>query len=409
MLILHELHHIIYGHTRLFRNASIAHNIAFDSIINARLCQTWNSPGYIRFFRKLYKYPLFPEILLCPPLEWDVMEGKSEKIELERTRLIHQVGHEYAGKIIRLRDKLYSYKADVSYQEILDLLRLVSTEIIPVLLGNHNDKENEEQYPDAFESSRILLKMAANELEDNAKEYEKTSGNTSHTGYSTSGSQKTTCILPQQPRKKFLTALKKVFIKSKVYDKKGQGQCPHAATNLQSAVSVIPNPYDRSIYAKEMLLKTPQLLYTTYISTVSTDWERAGITHVYLDVSGSMLQELPWITAALQPLEETGFCRIFTFNIRVTALREKNIRKKVFCGGGTSISPILEHVINTSSQKCPAHIVILTDGDFSLPTQDLMARFLDTKTKIHGAITHRGKKYPLSSIAATMARMPPYL
>ena len=35
MLVMHELQHIILGHTRLFPRVTIAHNLAFDAIINA--------------------------------------------------------------------------------------------------------------------------------------------------------------------------------------------------------------------------------------------------------------------------------------------------------------------------------------------------------------------------------------
>ena len=37
MLIQHELHHVLLGHTRLFKRSTPQHNIAFDAIINAML------------------------------------------------------------------------------------------------------------------------------------------------------------------------------------------------------------------------------------------------------------------------------------------------------------------------------------------------------------------------------------
>ena len=38
MLVLHELHHVVLGHTRLFPRPTKAHNIAFDAVINAIIC-----------------------------------------------------------------------------------------------------------------------------------------------------------------------------------------------------------------------------------------------------------------------------------------------------------------------------------------------------------------------------------
>ncbi len=38
MLVMHELHHVLLGHTRLFPRATPLHNVAFDTVINALLC-----------------------------------------------------------------------------------------------------------------------------------------------------------------------------------------------------------------------------------------------------------------------------------------------------------------------------------------------------------------------------------
>src|SRR5687768_13082831 len=37
LLVMHELHHILLGHTRLFPRPTPAHNLAFDAVINAML------------------------------------------------------------------------------------------------------------------------------------------------------------------------------------------------------------------------------------------------------------------------------------------------------------------------------------------------------------------------------------
>ena len=47
-LLLHELHHILLGHTRLFQRATILHKIAFDAIINAMISR--QEPPYSSFF-----------------------------------------------------------------------------------------------------------------------------------------------------------------------------------------------------------------------------------------------------------------------------------------------------------------------------------------------------------------------
>src|SRR5512133_1253645 len=37
MLVMHELYHVLLGHTRLFPRATPAHNLAFDAVINSLL------------------------------------------------------------------------------------------------------------------------------------------------------------------------------------------------------------------------------------------------------------------------------------------------------------------------------------------------------------------------------------
>ena len=37
LLVMHELHHVLLGHTRLFRTPTRAHNLAFDALINSML------------------------------------------------------------------------------------------------------------------------------------------------------------------------------------------------------------------------------------------------------------------------------------------------------------------------------------------------------------------------------------
>ena len=50
LLVMHELWHIILAHTRMYPRATLAHNIAFDAIINAGLSRQFPGPEYRGFF-----------------------------------------------------------------------------------------------------------------------------------------------------------------------------------------------------------------------------------------------------------------------------------------------------------------------------------------------------------------------
>jgi hypothetical protein len=70
MLVMHELHHVLLGHTRLFPRATTADNLIFDAVINALLCRMFPKPEHTSFFTEFYSDAHFPECLLRPPAGW---------------------------------------------------------------------------------------------------------------------------------------------------------------------------------------------------------------------------------------------------------------------------------------------------------------------------------------------------
>jgi predicted metal-dependent peptidase len=67
MLVLHELHHVLLGHTRLFPRVTPVDNLVFDAVINALLCRMFPQPEHTSFFTDFYRDDVFPECLLRPP------------------------------------------------------------------------------------------------------------------------------------------------------------------------------------------------------------------------------------------------------------------------------------------------------------------------------------------------------
>src|ERR1035438_9609199 len=70
LLVLHELHHVILGHTRLFPRVNTIDNIVFDAVINAMLARTVGRTVGVGLFTQFYSYDKFPERLLRPPPGW---------------------------------------------------------------------------------------------------------------------------------------------------------------------------------------------------------------------------------------------------------------------------------------------------------------------------------------------------
>src|ERR1700757_4760678 len=67
MLIMHELHHVLLGHTRLFSCVTKVDNLVFDAVINALLCRMFPDRAYTSFFTDFYDENNFPACLLRPP------------------------------------------------------------------------------------------------------------------------------------------------------------------------------------------------------------------------------------------------------------------------------------------------------------------------------------------------------
>jgi predicted metal-dependent peptidase len=67
LLVMHELHHVLLGHTRMFPCATWAHNLAFDAVINSLLVLQHPERAYTSFFLEIYGAEKGVARLLAPP------------------------------------------------------------------------------------------------------------------------------------------------------------------------------------------------------------------------------------------------------------------------------------------------------------------------------------------------------
>ena len=132
MLVMHELHHVLLGHTRLFPRANEVDNLVFDAVINSLLCRMLPAPEHTRFFTDYYDDATFPSCLLRPPADWSpCAEGTSRPPAL-RDPEMDQAWYVYK--------QLYSSHG-ASYYDLYEVLnKEVSEEqaaAVP-LLGGHD-------------------------------------------------------------------------------------------------------------------------------------------------------------------------------------------------------------------------------------------------------------------------------
>ena len=71
MLVMHELHHVLLGHTTLFPTVTPEQNFVFDAVINGLISRMFPAPvSTLSFLTDYYPRRAFPSCLLRPPPGW---------------------------------------------------------------------------------------------------------------------------------------------------------------------------------------------------------------------------------------------------------------------------------------------------------------------------------------------------
>jgi hypothetical protein len=160
MLIMHELHHVLLGHTRLFPRVTRIDNLVFDAVINALLCRMFPAPEHTAFFTEFYDDRSLPGCLLRPPAGWTPRGAVPVPPGLEGE------GKKKIGRLRGVFRALYS-PAGAGYHELFDSLRAVLDEepaTSVVLLGDHAAHDGssssgslDERSPLLFEAVREIV------------------------------------------------------------------------------------------------------------------------------------------------------------------------------------------------------------------------------------------------------------
>lgn len=131
MLVMHELHHVLLGHTRQFRRATAVDNLVFDAVINALLCRMFPTPQHWGLLTDFYAANRFPQCLLRPSAGWTPDDDTVPLPPALQCRERWQAASAYRA--------LYS-RLGAGYQELYSALRLLVDEEeaanVP-LLGHH--------------------------------------------------------------------------------------------------------------------------------------------------------------------------------------------------------------------------------------------------------------------------------
>lgn len=341
MLVMHELHHILLGHTTLFKRVTKIDNFVFDAVINGLVCRMFPDEAHTNFFSDFYRADAFPECLLRPPPGWPnapvMAEGIAALPEPQR------------GLTDEVHRALYS-DAGASYKEVFDSLpkSLVSMSMEGVpLLGSHGDEdEGELLSPLLFDIVRDIVEQWP-QPPDPIR------------GRSLSDVLKQQNLSTRRPPASRHTLRRLI---RKVAGTGAAGTIRRVRTDLVDTSTPIPGFARRSLVQRalgfEPLLHSGQL-----------QWRRSTRTgervHVYLDVSGSMDGVKSALYGAVLDCQELVHPTVHLFSTRVADIGLNELRRGLcHSTGGTDIGCVAEHMATNRVRRA----LLVTDGWVGTPT-----------------------------------------
>jgi hypothetical protein len=367
LLILHELYHVILGHTRLFPRVTPLDNIVFDSVINSMLSRTVGRTVGTSLFTRINGYNSLPERLLRPPPGWpDEFEDAVAALPEKEQRII---GLLYGP----------DEPSNITYRDIYELLREeLSGCVLPdvLLLGSHGPEQD----------GNGLLKEAVRRIVEGWPP-----PTFRIAGRDEGRSAEDFWLRPADKagsafRKAFESALRKCGLRV------GRGTAVYrrqVTSSPRSVETVLPNVRDRRVHVLRVVLGRDPLFYRSEVSEQRPRSVRAPIVHLYLDISGSMTDSLPYLLAACRDPFKRGELKVFAFSTVVSQIKGHDLSKVPLKNTwGTDINALLEHVTGIPARRRPKVILIATDGYVGPGRSNLITSL--ARTRVVVALTDSG-------------------
>ena len=334
MLVMHELHHVLLGHTRLFPRHTIEDNFIFDAVINALLCRMFPKPEHTSFFTRFYRDDRYPECLLRPATDWT----PSGPVPVPPA--LAGIGMENVRQAYRA---LYS-ETGANYQELYDALRSVGVlgGDTVTLLGSHGP-EIEQLTGPLFDAVRSVVEHWPQPPSPIA-------------GRSWSELVGLSRVAVRPPSKRAVLGA----LLRKVAGPGVGGQPGLLSRGSLSVTSPVPARDRRGVVLRA--LGIPQLLYRQETSILRR--ASAERVHVYLDVSGSIGEWKGALYGAVLDCREIVHPAVHLFSTVIHDVSLAQLQRgECHTTGGTSIECVAAHM----AQHAVRRAVLLTDGAVGRP------------------------------------------
>jgi hypothetical protein len=383
MLVMHELHHVLLGHTTLFPTVTPEQNFVFDAVINGLICRMFPHPPFLSFLTDFYSAESFPSCLLRPPPGWP-----------EEPRIAPGVHALPAGVRCRAAEihlSLYS-EGGATYDEVANLLPhlLVDTNTQDVpLLGGHG--ESSATMGDLEQRSPVLFDIVRDIVERWPQPPDPIRGR------SLSELLKMTKVraTPTASARSVLRGLIR-----KIANLGASGDFRQPAFDTLTVPTPLPI-LSRRTAVLQALGQSP-LLFDGPIP-----WPRqihAGErVHVYLDVSGSMDTVKGALYGAILDCKSHVHRPIHLFSTKIADISLGELRQGVCKStGGTSIACVASHMQSNRIRRA----LIVTDGWVGTPR----GSHRETLSKVRLAVAFLGPTInttDLAEVANFTAHLPP--
>jgi hypothetical protein len=127
-----------------------------------------------------------------------------------------------------------------------------------------------------------------------------------------------------------------------------------------------------------------------------------GTVLVYLDVSGSMSNELPRLIVPLRKFVERGLATTWQFSTVVEPLPLEELRSgQVTTTGGTAVRSVLEHALK---QPNVSSVVLVSDGFVEETDASMIRKLRDRGITIESVVSDGGSLSPLDELG-TVTRL----
>lgn len=365
MLVMHELYHIVLGHTHLFKRHTQIDNIAFDAVINAILCRMFPEEEYISFFKEINTDASFPGCILRP------------------------AGKDTPAQFMPILKNLYLTDTG-TYFEVYECIaneleeKFKDGKLKYVLLGNHSENNDDMNNPLLKKMlDKVISKWPrelvvngrdlGGELEDQTIEFAKAER------------------INQNKMNRLLR--KAGVIRGSVEKKKiSYRYVP------EEALSVVLDYKDRSLLAKSLIYQKP-LLYNSVLLNKKIVRENNLQTLIYLDVSGSVVKDIKHFAPLLLKPYKNKECLLFAFSTLVVPVTYQEFKKgKYKSTGGTCIDCIFKHYFSLPKKKQTKKILILTDGYTGQVKDEFYQRIKAEKIQIYTGLFGAYTKVDLKNI-----------